>query len=133
MKKSEIIKAIKKVCTFLDLKKTFDTFDHKLLLQKCADLCLRGPVLAFLQNYFSNRTQFVIAGAKASNLQKIDTGVPQGPVLRPILFLIYIYIYIYIYINDLPKGFSDIQITLFADDTSVPQTYKPDTGISSAN
>ena len=77
-------------------------------------------MLAILQDYLSSRTQFVIAAAKTSNLQKTDTGVPQGSVLGPIFFLIDI--------NDLPEEFSDIQITLFADDTSVLQKYKPDTG-----
>ena len=94
-------------------------------LYKCANYGLWGPVLAILLDYFFNRTQLVIAAAKKSNLQKIDTGVPQGSVLGPILF--------FIYLIDLPDEFSEIQIILFADDTSVLQNYKPDTGILVAN
>ena len=44
---------IKSICTFLDLKKAFDTVDHKLFLQRCADYGLRGPVLAVLQDDLS--------------------------------------------------------------------------------
>ena len=116
---------IKSIWTFLDSKKAFDAVDHKLLVQKCADYGLRRPVFAILQVYLSSGTQFVIAAAKTSILQNIDTGVSPGSVLGPLLFLIYI--------NDLRDETSDTQITLFADDTSVLQNYKPDTGILIAN
>ena len=82
-------------------------------------------MLAILQDYLSNRTQFVIAAAKTSNLQNIDTGVPQGSVRRPIFFLIYI--------KMIFQKNSETQISIFADDTSVLQNYKPDTGSLFAN
>ena len=107
------------------MKKALDTVDHKIFRYKCANYGLWGPVLTILLDYFFNKTQLVIAAAKKSNLQKIDTGVPQGSELGPILFLIYLI--------ELPDEFSEIQIILFADDTSVLQNYKPGTGILVAN
>ena len=71
------------------------------------------------------RAQIVFAAAKKSNLQNIHTGLPKGSVLGPILFLIYI--------NELPQEFSEIQKTLFADDTSVLQNYNTYTEILITN
>ena len=84
------INKLKSICKFLDFKKAFETLDHKLLLQKFSKYSLRALMLAILQDYFSNRTQFVIPAAKKSDLQKIDTGVSQRTLLGTNLILIYI-------------------------------------------
>ena len=71
-----------------------------------------------MQDYLSNRAKYFIAAAKTPNLQKIDTGVPQGSVLG--------HIFSFVYINGRPEEFLDIQVTFFAEDTSVLQNNKPD-------
>ena len=74
---------------FLDLKKAFDTVDHKLLfkLQKCG---VRGNVLSLFQDYLSNGLQYVTLNNVTSSTKTIKCGVPQGSVLGPTLFTIHI-------------------------------------------
>ena len=78
------------VCTFLDLKKTFDTVDHTVLLGKCYNIGLRGHVFNILKSNQTNRSQFVQIAEVVSSTAYVDNGVPQGPVLGPLLFIIYV-------------------------------------------
>ena len=64
-----------------------------------------------MKSYLSEQRQYVITKSTSSNKKSIKTGVPQGSVLGPFLFLIYI--------SDLPQYCEKSKITLFADDTSV--------------
>ena len=98
-------------CTFLDLKKAFDTVDHKILLQKCYRYCLRGPIYNILKSYLSKRTQYTLIGDKKSKLNLIELGVPQGSILGPLLFIIYM--------NDLSLSQKKSNVILYADDTVV--------------
>ena len=72
---------------FIDLKKAFDTVNHKLLVEK---LSFYGVANAWLENYLMNRKQYVVVGNQASSMQLIKCGVPQGSVLGPVLFLLFI-------------------------------------------
>jgi hypothetical protein len=95
---------------FCDLKKAFDTCNHQILFNKLTKLGIRGTELAWFKSYLTDRKQFVDIDGNVSELLSILTGVPQGSILGPLLFLIYI--------NDLPdcnKLFS----LLFADDTAL--------------
>ena len=92
----------------LDLKKAFDTVNHKTLLTKLEHYGIRRPTLDLFASFLTNRYQYVSLENHQSNLKKINYGVPQGSVLGPLLFNIYI--------NDISTSVSYTP-RLFADDT----------------
>ena len=96
---------------FLDLQKAFDTVNHQILLDKLEHYGIRGTALTWFKSYLSNRGQYVSVNGYSSNQLNVTCGVPQGPVLGPLLFLIYI--------NDLPNSSSKLSFNLFADDANI--------------
>ena len=103
----------KKHCAgvFIDLKKAFDTVNHDLLVKKLFFYGIRGTANAWLNNYLTNRNQYVIADDHSSGMRLITCGVPQGSVLGPVLFLLYI--------NDICNVSNLLKFVLFADDTNI--------------
>ena len=96
---------------FIDLKKAFDTVNHKILLTKLEHYGVRDVLLNWFESYLTGRKQYVFYNGESSDLKDISCGVPQGSVLGPLLFLIYI--------NDLPNVSEKLNFFLFADDTNI--------------
>ena len=75
---------------FVDMKKAFDTVDYEILVLKLEHCGIRSTAKDWFCSYLVNRKQFVSINNHNSTIQTIVTGVPQGSVLGPLLFLIYI-------------------------------------------
>ena len=80
------------VSIFLDLSKAFDTVNHSVLSSKLDLYGIRGNENQWFRSYLSNRKQKVFVNGVESNFLLINSGVPQGLILDPFLFLIYIMI-----------------------------------------
>ena len=94
---------------FLDFAKAFDSVAHNELLLKLAQLGVSGDVWLWLRCYLSRRSQCVCLGDSRSELLPVVSGVPQGSILGPLLFLVFI--------NDLPDAVNHSSLYMFADDT----------------
>ena len=99
------------VAAFIDLKKAFDTVNHKILLEKLYLAGIRGNTLKLITDYLDNRFQKTISNGNISNFNRITCGVPQGSILGPLFFLIYI--------NDLEGVLGGNNFHLYADDTVI--------------
>ena len=96
---------------YLDLSKSFDTLDHAILLDKLFHYGIRRNPLKLISSYLENRQQFVVFRNAKSSILQISTGVPQGSMLGPLLFLIYI--------NDFPSASSYFNFIMYADNTTL--------------
>ena len=97
------------IALFIDFKKAFDTVNHKILLEKLKMLKISGTVLNWLQTYLLNRKQNTQLFGINSQEEDVLTGVPQGSILGPTLFLCYI--------NDIYTVCKSSEMLLYADDT----------------
>ena len=110
---------------YLDLSKAFDTLDHDILLHKLQNYGIHGTALDLLKSYLTERHQYVIYNESKSNLQPISTGVPQGSILGPLLFIIYI--------NDIAHSSKLFHFVIYADDTTLCSTLDKNTNIKEMN
>jgi len=102
---------------YLDFKKAFDSVPHRRLLKKLSAYGFRGQLFEWLKDFLTGRRQRVKIGDSYSDWSSILSGVPQGSVLGPMLFLVFI--------NDLPEALTGC-IKLFADDTKIYSTVSTD-------
>ncbi|KAK4470029.1 hypothetical protein MN116_000061 [Schistosoma mekongi] len=102
---------------YLDISKAFDMVNHKLLVGKLSSYGIRNPLLAWLNSFLSNRHQIVKINSTLSKPEPVTSGVIQGSVLGPLLFIAYI--------NDICKCFSMGRPFLYADDLKIVYSFPP--------
>jgi hypothetical protein len=100
---------------FIDFKKAFDSVPHQRLLHKLEMFGINGLLLQWLRHFLTDRTQRVQINGCPSKWEKVTSGVPQGSVLGPLLFLIFV--------NDIPQCMNS-DILLFADDVKIWRSIK---------
>ena len=94
----------------MDFSKAFDKVAHNRLIFKLSGYGIQGRNLRWIKSFLGGRTQVVVVEGEKSDPVPVTSGVPQGSVLGPVLFLLYI--------NDITSGISS-SIRLFADDTII--------------
>ena len=99
------------ISVFLDLSKAFDTLDHSILLKKLQFYGVKNTALSWFDSYLSNRSQYVDLNGTSSMFSPLSTGVPQGSILGPLLFIIYI--------NDIHEASAKFFAIIYADDTNL--------------
>ena len=97
-------------CIYLDYQKAFDSGPHKRLISKLRSYRFNPVIISWVENYLRDRSQYVEINGEQSQWQPVTSGIPQGSVLEPLLFLIYS--------NDLPKHVNST-IYMSADDTKI--------------
>ena len=95
---------------YMDFRKAFDSVPHRRLMQKVEAHGVKGKVYLWIQDFLSNRTQQVTVNGTTSEEADVTSGIPQGSVLGPLLFILYI--------NDLPDCVQN-EVRMFADDTKL--------------
>jgi len=97
---------------YLDYAKAFDSVVHQKLLAKLSCYGINGQLLTWIKSFLTGRTQYVIIAGSYSHTCCVISGVPQGSVLGPVLFIVFV--------NDICKVVCDgVTVKLFADDTKL--------------
>lgn len=96
---------------YTDYSKAFDRISHNRLIIKLESVGIRGDLLRWFASYIDNRSQAVVVNNYVSSWVKVPSGVPQGSLLGPLLFIIFI--------NDIGTCFRSSQLLCFADDMKI--------------
>ena len=108
---------------YLDVSKAFDRINHQSLLQKLANSGIGGNLLNWFHSYLTDRRQRVVVTGATSDPLPVCSGVLQGSILGPAVFLLYV--------NNLPKVVKSSEVAMFADDTKVFSSIKSQDDVES--
>ena len=95
---------------YMDLSKVFDSLNHSIFINKLSHYGIHGNELSWFSSYLCNRIQYVEIEYHQSGTLYLQTGVPQGSILGPLLFLLYM--------NDAPNIGTLLEFILYADATT---------------
>ena len=101
---------------YLDFSKAFDKVDHAIVLQKIRNLGIKGDIYQWLKSFLTGRFQSVTVNGVLSDPQNVISGVPQGSVLGPLIFLILL--------GDIDNDVLHSFVKSFADDTRVTKSVR---------
>ena len=104
-----------------DYSKAFDVVCHSILLAKLSSIGIDGQILAWITSFLSDRSMEVLVKEQPSRPRRVESGVPQGSVLGPLLFLVYI--------NHIAAGLS-CKYKIFADDLKIYARTRSKTGLA---
>ena len=96
---------------FFDLSRAFDSLNFNFVAKKLSKLGIQGSLQQWIYSFLNNRKIVVRIDDKTSSQFEINSGIPQGSVLGPLIFLMFI--------NDLPDYILDGEVFIFADDTNI--------------
>ena len=96
---------------YLDLKKAFETVDNSILTEKLERYGFAGTSLYLIKSYLTNRCKCIDWNGNKSRLKLVRTGVSQGSILGPLVFLLYV--------NDFPNVSKNVTFLQYADDTAI--------------
>ena len=99
------------ISIFLDLSKAFDTLAHSILLNKLEYYGVKDNASRWFSSYLTGRYQYIDMKGVRSEICHIKTGVPQGSILRPLLFILYV--------NDMHAISEKFTFITYADDTTL--------------
>ncbi len=104
------------ISIFLDLSKAFDTLDLQILIKMLEYYGLNWLSIKLMESYLPNRKQYVEIDDSDSDMLDLTTGVPQGSILGPLLFIIYM--------NDIAQSSKLFDFIIYADDTTLSTTIE---------